>query len=117
MRLAKAAILLLVLVVGCRRPTNLDGIYVRQEGQGTFFPCDSVNVAFRVGDSALAAKYDLITAAPSQPIYARITAVKRRAGSPKGGWRYLEVREILEVRPRASNDCPNVAHSAATVLP
>lgn len=111
------AITPILFLLACGQPTELSGVYVSQNGEGTFFLCDSVNVTFRVMDSALAARQSSIVSSPSEPAYVRLSAVKRRGGSPKGGWRYIEVRQILEVRARATTDCPSVAHSATRVLP
>lgn len=104
------------ILVSCRPQTELRGVYVSQDGSGILFPCDSVNVAFLVPDSVLAARYRTLSS-PVTPAYVRLRGVKKRTGSIYDGRRYVDVSQVLELRPRAAGECPKVAHSATTVLP
>lgn len=116
MRVLCSAILVVALAA-CRRSSEMDGVYVSGYGSGTLFPCDSVNVAFMVPDSGLAAQYRVVAVSPGDQLFVRLRGVKRRTGSPKGGRRWFQVQQVLDIHPRASGECPNVAHSASTVLP
>jgi hypothetical protein len=93
------------------------GIYVNADGSGTFFPCDSANVMLMVPDSGLAVQYRAVATTPREPLFVRLRGVKRRSGSIYDGRRWFQVQQILEIRPRASGECPNVAHPVSTVLP
>jgi len=93
------------------------GVYVSLAGSGTLFPCDSANVAFMVPDSGLALRVRGSAAAAGEPVFVRLRGVKRRSGSIYDGRRWFQVEQVLELRPRATGECPNVAHAASTVLP
>jgi len=108
---------LAVALVGCQRASELGGIYVSARGTATLFPCDSANVAFMVPDSGVAAQYRALAASPGEPLFVRLRGVKRRSGSIYDGRRWFQVQQVLEIRPRASGECPAVAHSASTVFP
>jgi hypothetical protein len=108
---------LAVARVGCQRPSELGGIYVSASGSATLFPCDSANVAFMVPDSGVAAQYHALAASPGEPVFVRLRGVKRRSGSIYDGRRWFQVQQVLEIRARASGECPAVAHSASTVFP
>jgi len=95
----------------------VNGVYVSLAGSGTLFPCDSANVAFMVPDSGLALRYRGLAAAAGEPVVVRLRGVKRRSGSIYDGRRWFQVEQVLELRPRATGECPNVAHAASTVLP
>ena len=58
------SVVLAATVVACHRSSELDGVYLSGNGSGTFFPCDSVNVAFMVPDSGLAAQSYAVAASP-----------------------------------------------------
>ena len=111
------SVVLAATVVACHRSSELDGVYLSGNGSGTFFPCDSVNVAFMVPDSGLAAQSYAVAASPGDPLFVRLRGVKRRSGSIYDGRRWFQVEQVLEIRRRASGECPKVAHSASTVLP
>jgi hypothetical protein len=106
---------LLVLValsgvfVACRRPVELRGLYVSNDGTGGFFPCDQPNTVFRVSDSALTTSYRLKATQPYQLLFVRLRGVRTDSGSIYGGSHHLLVRQILEIRARRSGECPNVA--------
>jgi len=116
MRLLPAAVLA-VAFVACHRPSEMGGVYVSGDGSGMFFPCDSANVAFIVPDSGIATRYRAVVASPGEPVFVRLRGVKRRSGSIYDGRRWFQIQQILELRARASGECPRVAHSASTVLP
>ena len=97
------------LLVGCGRSSEIRGIYVNQDGAGTLFPCDDARIKFSVQDSALQARYRSLTSG-YEAVFVRLRGTKSRSGSPKGGGqRHVRVQEILEVRERTQEDCPNVA--------
>ena len=104
-------------IVACHRPTEVRGIYLNQNGAGTFFPCDEAKSAVIVPDSALAAKYLITVSAPNEAAYVRLRGINARSGSIYSGRRYFVVQEILEVRARAPGECPRVAHPVSSVLP
>ena len=112
-----AAVVLVVTVVACHRSSELDGIYLTGNGPGTFLPCDSVNVMFMVPDSGLAAQTRAVAVSPGDLIFVRLRGVKRRSGSIYDGRRWFQVEQVLEIRRRASGECPKVVESATTVLP
>jgi hypothetical protein len=104
------------VLAACRPSTEMSGIYINQSGAGVLFPCDDAKIKFVVQDSALEAQYRS-TATALQPVFVRLRGVKTRTGSPKGGGqRLFHVRQILEVRGRASGECPGVAQSVAPLL-
>src|SRR5262245_5435559 len=115
MRIAFASMLAATLV-SCQRPSEVDGVYVSIDASGTLFPCDSAGVALIVPDSALALRYHSMAGAPAEPLFVRLRGVKRRSGSIYSGRRWFQLQEILEIRPRATGECPKVAHSASTVI-
>ena len=116
MRIAHA-VLLCSGVVACHRPTEVRGIYVSQDGAGTFFPCDDPKSAVIVPDSALVLRYEQTVNAPNEPVYVQLRGLNARSGSIYSGRRYFVVQEILEVRARAPGECPAVAHPVSSVLP
>ena len=105
-------------LVACHRSTEVRGIYVSQAGEGTFFPCDEPNTALLVPDSGLATRYQAQGGAPAaQGLYVRLRGINTRSGSIYSGRRYFVVQQILELRPRASGECPQVAPPLSAVLP
>ena len=115
MRMLPAASLALACVA-CHGPSEIGGIYVSASGPAMLFPCDSANVAFLVPDSGIAAQYRAVAASPGEPLFVRLRGVKRRSGSIYDGRRWLQVQQVLEIRARASGECPKVAHSALAHL-
>jgi len=109
--------LLAMAFVACHRSSEVDGVYVSTEGSSMLFPCDSANVAFIVPDSGLAVQYRGVVASAGEPLFVRLQGVKRRSGSIYDGRRWFQVQQVLEIRRRASGECPKVAPSASTVLP
>jgi hypothetical protein len=59
MRILSSAILVGAFAA-CHGSSDMGGVYVGLDGSGTFFPCDSANVALMVPDSALAARYQTL---------------------------------------------------------
>lgn len=115
MRIVGVAIVALVL--SCQRPSELNGVYVSVDASGTLFPCDSANVALIVPDSALALRYHSMASEAGDPFFVRLRGMKRRSGSIYSGRRWFQVQQVLEIRPRATGECPGVAHPASAILP
>ena len=109
------AIVLLLPLIACHRPTEVSGVYVNQDGTGTLFPCDDAKIAMIVKDSALVTRYRTI-AQHSEPVFVRLRGVKGHEGSIYGGQRFFDVQRILEVRPRAPGECPGVAQPITPLL-
>ncbi len=102
--------------VACHRPTEVRGVYLTRDGSGVLFPCDDSRRVVDVPDSALAARYHSVATA-HEPLFVRLRGIKGHAGSPKGSPRYyFLVHEILEIRVRASSDCPDVAQPITPLL-
>ena len=116
MRIVVAAVFA-VLLMGCQRSTELNGVYVSIDASGTLFPCDSANVALIVPDSALALRYHSMASVPADPFFVRLRGIKRRSGSIYSGRRWFQVQQVLEIRPRATGECPGVAHPSSAILP
>jgi len=104
------------LVVACRRPIEVRGLYVSDGGAGDFFPCDHPNTTLRVSDSALATSYRLKATKPHELLFVRLRGVTADSGSIYGGSHHFLVQHILEVRPRRNGDCPSVANPILPTL-
>jgi hypothetical protein len=104
------AVLACALLAACHRPTEVRGIYVNADTTGTLFPCDDPKVSIAVQDSTL-------RAVGNKPVFVRLRGVKGHAGSIYGGQRFFQVQQILEVRSRATGECPGVAESITPYLP
>ena len=116
-RRSPLAFLLAAMLVACHRPTEIRGLYVSQARSGTLFPCDDPQLALDVPDLLLAARYRSV-AKVSEPVYVRLRGIKGHSGSPKGSSRYyFQVQQILELRSRASGECPGVAQPLTRVVP
>ena len=111
------ALLLCSGIVACHRSTEVRGVYVSQNGAGTFFPCDDPKSAVIVPDSALAARYQRAVSAPNEAVYVHLRGINARSGSIYSGRRYFAVQQILELRARARGKCPQVAQPISSVLP
>ena len=109
------ASLLAVFLTACHRPSDVQGLYVNQDGSGTFFPCNDPAVQMVVQDSALERRYHTAVT-PGAAAFVRLRGVKGHSGSIYGGQRLLTVQQILEIRPRTVADCPDVAHPVGSVL-
>ena len=109
--------LLAIALLACQRSSQVDGVYVSVDASGTLFPCDSANVALIVPDSALALRYHSMANVAGDPFFVRLRGVKRSGGSIYSGRRYFQVQQVLEIRPRATGECPAVAHPASAILP
>ena len=104
-------LLLLTLLAACHRPEEIRGLYLSQDSAGVFFPCTDATMVMHVRDSALAASYQELAGSTHQPVFVRLRAVQRDSGSIYGGKHFLDVREVIEIRPRASGECPGVAQA------
>jgi len=87
-------------------------LYVNQDGAGSFFPCDDPKTVIAVQDSALESRYHRTATLPYQAVFVRLRGVNGHSGSIYGGQRIFTVQQILEVRTRASGECPRVAQPA-----
>jgi hypothetical protein len=112
-----ALVLTAGVLAGCHATTEVRGIYVGDDREGTFFPCDDPTIIVRVPDSALAATYRRMADAPHQPVYVQLRGVRGHAGSIYGGPRYFLVQRVLEIRARRIGECPKVARPVAPVFP
>lgn len=112
----RIVLLLSLVLAACHRPTEVRGLYVSQDGVGTFFPCDDAKATVAVQDSTLDARYRA-AASGSVPMFVRLRGVKGHSGSIYGGQRLFQVQQVLEVRPRASGECPGIAQPIAPLLP
>ncbi|HEY3219903.1 MAG TPA: hypothetical protein VGJ80_04160 [Gemmatimonadales bacterium] len=110
------ALLACAVLAGCHRPSEVAGMYINGDSSGFLFPCDDPKVGIIVQDSALSRRYRS-TAAANEPVFVRLVGVRGHEGSIYGGQRFLQVRQILEVRPRAAGECPGVAQPLAPLLP
>ena len=81
-----------------------------------FFPCTDPNRALIVPDSALAARYQSVILPPDTGAYVHLRGINTRSGSIYSGRPYFVVQTILELRPRARGECPQVAHTVSAVL-
>ncbi len=107
-----STILLVGLLAACHRPTEVRGLYLSQDSAGVFFPCDDATMIMRVRDSALSARFEAMADSARQPVFVRLRAVQRDSGSIYGGRHFLDVRDVIEMRPRAPGECPGVAPAA-----
>jgi hypothetical protein len=71
---------------------------------------DDAKISITVQDSTL-------RMVGSKPVFVRLRGVSGHSGSIYGGQRFFEVRQVLEVRPRAAGECPGVAQPIAPLLP
>ena len=111
-----STIMLSVLLVACQRPREVRGLYVSQDGSGMVFPCDDPTARLVVQDSVLDHQYRSMTAG-REPLFVRVRGTKSRTGSPKGGGQqHLRIQQVLEMRARASGECPGVAQPIAPLL-
>lgn len=106
--------LLLLLLAACHdRPEEMRGLYLSQDSAGVFFSCTDATMVMHVQDSALAASYYELAGSTHQPVFVRLRAVPRDSGSIYGGRHYLDVREVIEIRPRAAEECPGIAQTTS----
>jgi len=118
LRVPKPLSLLVIsgLLVTCRRPVELRGLYVSDDGAGTLFPCDQPKTMLQVSDSALATSYRLKATKPYQLLFVRLSGVTADSGSIYGGSHHFLVHQILEIRARRNGECPSVPSLAAPTL-
>jgi hypothetical protein len=104
---------LLLLLTACQRaPDELRGIYLSEDSQGVFFPCDNGGSIMRVQDATLDAPNPPHPQTPPPPVFVRLRAEERDSGSVYESQRYLVLDSILEVRQRKSGECPGVAEAS-----
>jgi len=118
LRVPKPLSLLVIsgLLVTCRRPVELRGLYVSADGAGTLFPCDQPKIMLQVSDSALATSYRLKATTPYQLLFVRLRGVRADSGSIYGGSHHLLVHQILEIRARRNGECPSIANPVPAML-
>ena len=95
------------LLVGCRHPVEMRGLYVTDDGKGAFFPCDRAKTLLHVSDSALATSYRRMATTPYQLLFVRLRGVRVDSGSIYYSSHYLLVQQILEIRARQDGECPS----------
>ena len=110
---ALGLLLLAALLTACHGQTTMSGVYLNDGKLGLLFACDHLENPVRVPDSALAATYHQKVNAPAQPLFARLRGVATDSGSVYGSVRFLLVRQVLELRPLRSGECPKVTHRFA----
>jgi hypothetical protein len=110
-----AAALLATLCAACGRDIEVSAAYLNLNDDAAIFPCDQPQSMWRVHDSALAAAYAR-QPAPSMPLFVRLRGVKADSGRIYGSAHYFQVKQVLEVRPRRSGECPTSSDSAALML-
>lgn len=106
-------LLLLTLLAACHRPEEIRGLYLSQDSAGVFFPCHDATTIMHVQDSALATRYQELAGSTHQPVFVRLRAVPQDSGSIYGGKHFLDVREVIEIRPRATGECPGIAQTTS----
>jgi hypothetical protein len=104
------------LLVACRRPVEVRGLYVSHDGTGGFFPCDQPNILLEVSDSALARRYRQQATQPHQLLFVRLRGVRADSGSIYASSHHFLVQRILEIRARRDGECPSVAKPVPPTL-
>ena len=94
------------VLAACRGPVEVRGLYANDHGPGNFLSCDHPQTMVLISDSVLAARYRLIAARRSEPLFVRLRGVPVDSGSIYGGKHYFLVQRILELRPRRGGECP-----------
>jgi len=97
------------LLIACRHPIQVRGLYANHDGAGELFPCDRPKTMLQVSDSALATSYRLNATKPYQLLFVRLRGVRADSGSIYGGSHHFLVQQILEVRAPRNGECPGVA--------
>ncbi|OLE00125.1 MAG: hypothetical protein AUG80_03365 [Candidatus Rokubacteria bacterium 13_1_20CM_4_68_9] len=97
------------LLIACRHPIEVRGLYANHDGAGELFPCDRPKTMLQVSDSALATSYRLNATKPHQLLFVRLRGVRADSGSIYGGSHHFLVQQILEVRAPRNGECPGVA--------
>jgi hypothetical protein len=105
------------LLVACHPSIDVHGIYVGDDREGMFFPCDDPTTIVLVPDSTLAATYRQMVTQPHQPVYVHLRGVRGHAGSIYGGPKYFLVDQVVEIRARRTEECPKVARPVSPVFP
>lgn len=112
-RLALAAFL---LALACQpAPHVVQGIYLGQDSQGVFFPCDNGGSILLVQDSTLEARYRALGDTSRAGAYVRLKAAVRDSGSVYDSRHYLVLDSILELRARRSGECPGVVEASGVL--
>lgn len=104
---------LLLLVTACQHaPHELQGIYLSDDSQGVFFPCDNGGSIMRVQDATLDARYQALRDTAGAGVFVRLRAEERDSGSVYESQQYLVLDSILEIRQRRSGECRGVAEAS-----
>jgi hypothetical protein len=80
-----------------------------------FFPCDDSTMVMYVQDSTLSTGYQQLADSTKQPVFVRLHGVQRDSGSVYGSQHFLDVRDVMEIRARATGECPGVAPNAPSL--
>ena len=108
--------MMMLLALACQpSPHEIEGIYLGEDSQGVFFPCDNGGSIMRVQDPALQARYRALNDTSGAGLFVRLRAEERDSGSVYESHQYLVLDSIMEVRARRSGECPGVA-AASEVL-
>lgn len=106
----------LLLALACQpAPHEVQGIYLGEDSQGVFFPCDNGGSIMRVQDSALQSRYQTLGDTSGAGAFVRLRAAERDSGSVYDSRHYLVLDSILEVRARRSGDCPGVVEASGVL--
>jgi hypothetical protein len=107
---------LLVVALACQpAPREVQGIYLVEDSQGVFFPCDDGSSIVQVRDSTLQARYRALSDTTGAGVFVRLRAEERDSGSVYGSQQYLVLDSILEVRARRSGECPGVVEASGVL--
>lgn len=104
------------LVVACRAPIEVRGLYRNDDGAGALFPCDQPNTVVQVSDSVLATQYRVSATEPYQLLFVRLRGIRSDSGSIYFGSHHFLVQEVLEIRARRVGECPGVATPVPPIL-
>lgn len=104
------------LLVACRRPIEIAGLYLNDDGAGDFFACEPPHALLRTSDSTLAVQYRLKARQPGELLFVRLLGTRADSGSIYGGTHHFLVRQVLEIRARKNGECPGVGTSVTHIL-
>ncbi|HET7603785.1 MAG TPA: hypothetical protein VFK36_12255 [Gemmatimonadales bacterium] len=108
---------LLVFAAACQPQAHeVQGIYLGEDSQGIFFPCDNGGSVMRVHSAALQARYRALTDTGGTGAFVRLRAETRDSGSVYDSRHYLVLDSIMEMRARRSGECPGVVEGSEVLV-
>jgi len=112
-------VLLLPVSSACNREVDVSGTYLNIDSKGgVFVPCNQPRAMWRLSDPTLAAAFR--ARRQSQSLLVHLVGVLRDSGSVYGpthnSVHYLDVRKIVELRPRQATECPIAFDTLPTPL-